>query len=148
MADPLPNPFYDVCTLAICKPGIRRTAEKGDYVIGLAGAKYRKKGDWPPIVYAMQVGETMTFEEYWRDQRFRAKRPNMKAGGEKALGDNIYHKDSKGDWIQEESCHSKFDGTPDMKELKTDTSGENVLIAGISFTGAATARHFPVTSAS
>ena len=24
-----PNPFHEFCTLAICKPGMRRTAEKG-----------------------------------------------------------------------------------------------------------------------
>lgn len=30
-----PNPFYGICTLATCKPIIRKHCEVGDYVIGL-----------------------------------------------------------------------------------------------------------------
>ena len=29
-----PNPFWGYCTLATCKPGIRRPAEQGDWIIG------------------------------------------------------------------------------------------------------------------
>ena len=29
-----PNPFHGMCTLAICKPGIRRVAKKGDWIAG------------------------------------------------------------------------------------------------------------------
>jgi len=32
---PAPNPFGDICTLAICKPAIRRKAQVGDWVIGI-----------------------------------------------------------------------------------------------------------------
>ena len=123
-----PNPFQGVCTLACCKPRIRLTAQKGDYVIGLAGSTYRKrvKAHWP-IVYAMRVTEpTMTFEQYWRHPSFHLKRPNTKAGGEEALGDNIYHKDSRGHWVQEMSRHSNSDG-PNPEYMKTDLNGRNVL---------------------
>lgn len=30
-----PNPFPPYCTLATCKPGIRNSAQKGDWIIGL-----------------------------------------------------------------------------------------------------------------
>src|SRR5678816_873168 len=30
-----PNPFGGWCSLAICKPAIRRTAQRGDWIIGL-----------------------------------------------------------------------------------------------------------------
>lgn len=30
-----PNPFRGMCSLAICKPGIRRVAKTGDWVAGL-----------------------------------------------------------------------------------------------------------------
>lgn len=30
-----PNPFWGVCTLAICKPAIRRVAEVGDWIAGV-----------------------------------------------------------------------------------------------------------------
>ena len=124
-----PNPFHKVCTLAICKPGIRRTAQKCDYVIGLAGGEYRRKAsvDWP-IVYAMQITEEpMTFEKYWHDPRYQVKRPDLNAGGEYACGDNIYHKDSQGQWVQESSWHSNPDGTPNQCNLETDTGGHHVL---------------------
>src|SRR5262245_31415483 len=29
-----PNPFYGFCTLATCKPDIRRTADIGDWIVG------------------------------------------------------------------------------------------------------------------
>src|SRR5262249_55154673 len=33
-----PNPFWGLCTLAICKPDIRRTANVGDWVVGTGSA--------------------------------------------------------------------------------------------------------------
>ena len=86
-----PNPYHGFCTLARCMPSTRSVAEVGDYVVGLAGKRLRERlgkgGEWR-IIYAMQVTEKMTFEEYWLDQRFRAKRPDESADDEKALGDN------------------------------------------------------------
>ncbi len=29
-----PNPFFGFCTLAVCKPVIRRKAQVGDWIIG------------------------------------------------------------------------------------------------------------------
>ena len=37
-----PNPTGGICTLAYCMVAMRKTVQTGDYVIGLAGAKYRK----------------------------------------------------------------------------------------------------------
>lgn len=31
-----PNPFHGYCTLATCKPGIRKSAAMGDWVVGMA----------------------------------------------------------------------------------------------------------------
>jgi len=39
-----PNPFWGTCTLAICKPAIRRTAKVGNWVVGL-GSKNAPSGD-------------------------------------------------------------------------------------------------------
>ncbi len=89
-----PNPFHGFCTLARCMPMTRSAAQVGDYVVGLAGKQLRKGGDWR-IIYAMQVTDKMTFDEYWSDSRFRAKRPDRSAGGEKAMGDN-YQGDTGG----------------------------------------------------
>lgn len=119
-----PNPFHRFCTLAICKPDIRRTAKRGDYVIGLAGLEYRNRApvDWP-IVYAMKITkDPMPFDEYWDDPRFRVKQPKQNAGGVQRVGDNIYHRDSRGEWIQVPSVHGPCD-------IRRDTSGKNVLIS-------------------
>lgn len=121
-----PNPFHGFCTLACCKPAIRKVAKKGDYVIGLAGVR-----DCYRVIYAMEVTEEpMTFEEYWRAPRFRAKRPDVGAGGEKALGDNIYHWDAeRQEYRQEPSCHSNPDGTENLKKKSHDTKDDAVLIS-------------------
>ncbi len=123
-----PNPFHRVCTLACCKPGIRRTARKWDYVIGLTGAEYRKSAVEYRVVYAMRITEEpMTFEEYSRSARYQIKRPDMNAGTAKTRGDNIYHKDNKGNWKQDLSWHSHRDGTPCLQHQETDLGGEKVL---------------------
>jgi hypothetical protein len=47
-----PNPFWGTCTLAICKPKIRKSAEVGDW---LAGTGSSKNGFQNQLVYAMKV---------------------------------------------------------------------------------------------
>ena len=66
-----PNPTGGVCTLAYCKPEVRWSADRGDYVVGLAGAKYRKRAaaDWP-IIYAMRVTDACSFEEFRLNRRY------------------------------------------------------------------------------
>ena len=46
------------------------------------------------------------------------------------VGDNVYHRrKGTGEWIQEDSHHSNPDGSPNMKNLATDTRSENVLVS-------------------
>ena len=59
-----PNPFFGICTLATCKPGIRGVAQIGDWVVGTGSKKHRREKH---IVYAMRVTMAMTFNEYWTD---------------------------------------------------------------------------------
>ena len=59
-----PNPFWGICTLVICKPVIRRIAEKGEWVVGI-GSKNSPIGDISKhVVYAMKITDKMTLEEY------------------------------------------------------------------------------------
>ena len=61
-----PNPFWGICTLTICKPVIRRVAQKGDWVVG-TGSKSLPLGDISKhVVYAMKVTGKLTLEEYDR----------------------------------------------------------------------------------
>lgn len=67
-----PNPFYGHCTLVTCKPGIRRSAEVGDWVIG-SGSNARGVGRGGHLVYGMRVTEVMTLDEYALNPRFESK---------------------------------------------------------------------------
>jgi len=69
-----PNPFYSYCTLATCKPSIRKGANIGDWVVG-SGSNDRSVRRGGYLVYAMRVTEAMAFDEYSRDPRFESKKP-------------------------------------------------------------------------
>ena len=126
-----PNPFYNICTLATCKPKIRETAKCGDWIIGTGSKRHGNQGK---LVFAMCVSETLTFNEYWFDPRFRKKRPNPHGSLKQAYGDNIYYKDAcSGRWYQANSHHSYEDGSPNLHNVKQDTQVDQVLV-GIEYT--------------
>src|ERR1700758_4385988 len=85
-----PNPFYGVCTLATCKPAIRKGAGIGDWVVGTGGAANKLTGH---LVYAMQVTEALSFDEYFADPRFQEKKPDLSGSLKRAFGDNIYYRE-------------------------------------------------------
>lgn len=119
-----PNPFYGVLTLATCKPYIRKAASVGDFVIGNASRANKHK-----LIFMAQVSEITTFDSYWSDQRFQRKKPVMNGSLKKLYGDNIYHHDSDGNWIQDNSHHTFPDGSLNPHNLKRDTSHtDRVLI--------------------
>jgi hypothetical protein len=120
-----PNPFWGYCTLATCKPDVRRSAQVGDWVVGTGSAVRGRKGY---IVYAMKVAEAMTFDAYWRDPRFEQKKPNLRGSNKRAFGDNIYHA-VDGRWLQLDSHHSFADGRPNPRNIKNDTQADRVLVA-------------------
>lgn len=129
-----PNPFGKYCTLAVCKPRIRSSSKLkvGDWVIGtgsksLESTTGRKLTD--KLIYAMKVSERISLEDYWSDPRFQYKKPVMNGTLVVMYGDNFYHKDESGNWIQEDSAHCKLDGTCHTEHLKKDTGGKNVLIS-------------------
>lgn len=126
-----PNPYHGYLTLACCKPQIRKTAKVGDWVVGIGSAS---KGRAGRAVYAMQVIETLSFEDYWNDPRFASKRPRMDAGHVEAVGDNAYHIDREtGEWIQEPCQHCESDCSPSQSDMEADLSVNRVLI-GETFT--------------
>lgn len=121
-----PNPFYGICTLATCKPKIRASAEVGDWVVGTGSKHYDLEGH---VVYAMQVSEVLSFDQYWSDSRFERKRPNLHGSLKQAYGDNIYHRDANtDDWLQEDSHHSEADGSANPLNVSHDTQTDAVLI--------------------
>ena len=79
----------------------------------------------------MLVDEILTFDQYWRDERFGSKRPVMRGSVMQRYGDNIYHRDANSeDFIQEDSFHSQPGGVMSPENRATDTATtENVLLA-------------------
>lgn len=122
-----PNPFHGICTLATCKPRIRSHAALGDFIIGTGCAKRGRTGH---LVYFMRVDEASTFDRYWRDQRFREKRPAFNGSKKYCFGDNIYHRHSRtGEWVQANSLH-RLPAQPNLQNLQQDTgTTDRVLIA-------------------
>ena len=121
-----PNPFFGVCTLATCKPNIRKAASIGDWIVG-TGSK--RKGRQRHLIYVMRVTEIMTFNEYWKDERFRRKKPNLRGSMKQAFGDNIYFQDDTGQWQQQDSHHSYQGGKPNPHNIKNDTRTDRVLLS-------------------
>lgn len=122
-----PNPFYGLCTLATCKPEIRKNAQIGDWILG-SGSANKTKYQGGRLVYAMCVSEVLTFNQYFEDSRFRAKRPLLTGSRKQARGDNIYHQEN-GNWGQLNSYHSNADGTVNLKHVSRDTKVNRILIS-------------------
>ena len=120
-----PNPFYGLCTLATCKPQIRKKAQVGDWIAGFGGS------DTPcaeKLVYIMRVDRVMSFDDYWGNTIFINKRPCFHNSIKACYGDNIYHSDGDGTWYQENSHHS-YENKPNYINLEHDTSVDRVLVS-------------------
>lgn len=123
-----PNPFFGYCTLACCKPVIRRKAKRGDWIVGLT-----PKADGYKIVYFMKVKESLGFDEYWRDQRFKEKKANLHGGMAVKCGDNIYQPSKRHSlgYRQLPSAHSDgpFGKCEDPERKERDLKGKQVLVS-------------------
>lgn len=109
-----PNPYGGICTLACCKPKIRRYANVGDWIIGTSSAPENGK-----LIYAMQMDRGLTFDLYWAFPEYECKKPNKDNG----CGDNIYKLGIAGDLIQVKNL------SHGVKHIKSDISVNRVLIS-------------------
>jgi Nucleotide modification associated domain 2 len=122
-----PNPYGGVCTLTICKPAIRKTAQVGDWIVGLGSANGPKGQDLSlHVVYAMEVSRKLRYEEYWNEctATLRSKIPvwERDAAFEHQVGDCIYEPVADGKFWQHQGVHKagNYDG---------DVSGRFALLA-------------------
>ena len=122
-----PNPFYGYCTLATCKPTIRRCAQINDWIIG-SGSASKKIQQGGRLVYAMKASEALSFNEYFTDPRFECKKPIINGSKKQARGDNIYFK-KDGRWSQLNSFHTHDDGSPHTSHIAKDTKVDRVLVS-------------------
>ncbi|PKO66664.1 MAG: hypothetical protein CVU22_14855 [Betaproteobacteria bacterium HGW-Betaproteobacteria-16] len=126
-----PNPFHGHLTLATCKPKVRSASVVGDWVAGFASKQLversLKDGLQIPhlgLVYLMRVGEVMPLDQYFRDPRFKAKRPTTNRGGQvERCGDNIYFRRKDGEF------HQRRNNNHGENFTTHDTGGKNALIA-------------------
>jgi len=121
-----PNPFHGYCTLANCKPKIRRVAKVGDWILG-TGSK--EIGLLNRLIFLMKITDKLSYQEYWSSTTFQIKKPNLTGSIVQMYGDNIYHKDENDIWLQSDSHHSFENGILNEANLMRDLSGEYVLVS-------------------
>ena len=124
-----PNPFYDYCTLATCKPDIRKSAMPGDWVVG-TGSAARSMLRGGHLVHAMRVTEILSFQEYDADPRFDRKKPYRSGSRKQSSGDNIYYRNAADDeWLQRDSFHTTGAGRLHPRHVARDTGVNRILIS-------------------
>ncbi len=116
-----PNPYGDICSLAICKPTIRRCCKVGDWVVGIVskGLVHRSNSTDTHIdelIYAMKVSEKMSFKEYdeFCKNQCSVKIPSINT----RTGDCIYFGDNETLEQRENYAHN-------LKNMDTDKNGIN-----------------------
>jgi hypothetical protein len=127
-----PNPFYDVLTLATCKPGIRRTKKVGDWIAGFTSnflVKLAKKRgiviENDALIYLGRISEVLPLKNYYADSRFKNKIPPTERNSNKikCAGDNIYkYETEEKSFMQISQIHHN------ENDIERDLSGKNVLI--------------------
>lgn len=119
-----PNPFRGLCTLAICKPQIRRKATVGDWVVSL-GSKNAPSGNLAGrIICAMRVDQVLSLRDYDRlaPTCWPSRIPNPRSAVvSDRMGDCIYDF-SGGKPVQRPGVHGP-------QSMATDLRGENVLLS-------------------
>jgi len=131
-----PNPFGKYCTVAVCKPGIRRSSNLkiGDWLIGTGSMALNRESQFDSVsrlIYAMKVSEILDLNSYWHDSRFEYKKPNMGGTLSSVFGDNFYHKDNNDNWIQSDCAHRNIDGRYNDEHKRKDINGKNALISEV-----------------
>lgn len=119
-----PNPFWGVCTLAICKPFIRKAAYVGDWIVGTGSKSVKGRDLSNCVVYAMEVSSVMTLQEYdvWAREFRPEKIPDIANKDlRRRVGDCIYDYSSN-------PPHQRA-GVHTESNRKTDLGGENVLLS-------------------
>ena len=121
-----PNPYFDICTLAICKPVIRRVAKVGDWVAGVGSKNVNGMDFSGKLVYAMKVTQIESMESYDElcNAELNNKIPDFKSKDSRRwVGDCIYD-------------YSKGAEEPELREsvhkvgnIDSDKNGKNVLLS-------------------
>lgn len=123
-----PNPFWGVMTLSTCKPKIRLSKQKGDWIAGFTSQKLC--GDFvgaERLVYLMEVTGKLPLWEYFNSPVFKKKIPDLNRSECIYLaGDNIYRSsDSVGSFC--ENFHQLKNPYHGEEHKERDLSGRFIL---------------------
>lgn len=129
-----PNPFGGYCTIAVCKPNIRKSSNLkiDDWLIGTGSKSLEHTTGFECIsklIFAMQVTEIMDLNSYWNDKRFQYKKPQMNGTLSSMFGDNCYYLNDGGDWAQVDCAHRNLNGKYNQDLFRKDIEGRNVIIS-------------------
>jgi len=87
-----PNPFGHTLTLATCKPYMRKSKGKGQWIAGFTSVDLNRDpvGE-ERLVYLMRVGEKLHMRDYFADPRFQDKNPVRQFNGsyQKSRGQHL-----------------------------------------------------------
>lgn len=82
-----PNPYFDVCSLALCTPNhMNANLAPGDWIVGHSSRATGRR-----LIYAMRLTKVLPMEEYFRD--YPDKRPNPHGTLPQQYGDNMYYRE-------------------------------------------------------
>jgi Nucleotide modification associated domain 2 len=124
-----PNPFHDILSLATCKPQIRLKKQKGHYIAGFtSGELCNDKVGEERLVYIMRVTEKVSFDTYWKEPRFDAKKPNS-INKISIVGDNIYKPKELLDYFDKDNYAQVKNPFHGDNERDDDLSGQFVLLS-------------------
>lgn len=117
-----PNPYGGVCTLAICKPNLRKVAQEGDWVLGFVNSEENTSERL--LLYAMKVTKVLSMSDYdaYTKDALPIKIPDIKSTClQKQMGDSVYDFSVENVALRP-SVHSLC-----TKEM--DLDGKNVLLS-------------------
>lgn len=120
-----PNPFWGICTLTICKPVIRRTAEEGDWIAGTGAVTSDLRDAENRLVYAMRVTRKLSMKQYdaYTSEHLHAKVPDLQSTDQRRwVGDSIYDFS-----VEPPRLRS---GVHTEQNRETDLGGVNALLSG------------------
>ncbi len=126
-----PNPFWGQCSLACCKPAIRRSIGErwaSSHDTWIVGITPKSRGN--ELVYIMRVDHCMGFPEYYESHP--QKRPDFSKEQVHTCGDNIY-RPVEGGYEQLRSRHSshpfKDSWSVNKYAMNHDLGGKYVLVS-------------------
>jgi hypothetical protein len=119
-----PNPFFGVLTMATCKPGMRKSKRRGDWIAGFTSKQLcgDEVGE-ERLVFLMQVTDKIPISNYFFHPKFQNKIPDLSHSKfVYQAGDNIYKPVARGFIQLENRNHTS-------KHQERDLSGEFVLVS-------------------